>query len=128
MGLNKTYKAVKEFHETFNHPTSNTPVLIDEKRAKARYTWLQEEIDEFLEAKTIVDQADAMIDTIYFAVGTLVEMGVEPEVLFEIVQSANMAKVWPDGKPHFNDMGKVIKPEGWQDPYTKLEEAIEKMK
>ena len=89
-----------------------------------------EEINEFLDAvkeQDIVEQADAMIDTIYFALGTLVEMGVQPDILFRIVQNANMSKLWPDGKPHYNEMGKVIKPEGWQDPHKKLELAIKKM-
>lgn len=127
MGLNKTFEDVKSFHKAFNHPVSETPVLITPERAKARYAWLQEEIDEFLEAKTIAEQADAMIDTIYFAVGTMVEMGVTPQELFEIVQNANMAKLWPDGKPHYNEINKVIKPEGWEDPEPKLLEAIAKM-
>ena len=70
---------------------------------------------------------NAMIDTIYFALGTLVEMGVKPEALFEIVQEANMSKLWADGKPHFNEMGKTIKPEGWQDPHEKLKAAIKEM-
>lgn len=127
MGLNKSFEDVKKFHKAFNHPVSETPVLLKPERVAVRHSWLQEEIDEFVDAKTIADQADAMIDTIYFAVGTLVEMGVQPQELFEIVQAANMAKLWPDGKPHYNEHNKVIKPEGWEDPEPKLIAAIEKM-
>lgn len=127
-GMNKEWEDVKKFHETFNHPVADKPTLMGPERAQARYTWLQEEIDEFLEAEDIVEQADAMIDTIYFALGTLVELGIKPEALFNIVQGANMAKVWSDGKPRFNDMGKVIKPQGWQDPHEKLKATIEQMK
>ena len=89
-----------------------------------------EEINEFLDAvkeQDVVAQADAMIDTIYFALGTLVEMGVQPGILFDIVQHANMSKIWPDGKPHYNGTGKVIKPEGWENPHPKLQLAIRKM-
>lgn len=89
-----------------------------------------EEINEFLQAsekQDIVEQADAMIDTIYFALGTLVEMGIEPDELFYIVQNANMSKLWADGKPHYNEMGKIIKPEGWENPHPKLQLAIRKM-
>ena len=68
-----------------------------------------------------------MIDTIYFALGTLVEMGVKPGELFDIVQKANMSKLWPDGTPHYNESGKVIKPEGWENPHPKLQLAIRKM-
>lgn len=69
------------------------------ERAKTRASWLLEEINEFLEAseeQDIVEQADAMIDTIYFALGTLVEMGVKPDELLYIAQNANMSKLWED--------------------------------
>lgn len=129
--MNKEYKKVKEFHQKFGHPVSSSPVSLTVERAKKRYTWMMEEINEFLEAakqQDIVEQADAMIDTIYFALGTLVEMGIKPDKLFNIVQEANMSKLWSDGKPHYNEMGKTIKPSTWVDPHPKLEEAINKMK
>lgn len=87
---------------------------------------MQEEVEEFLEAEDVVDQADAMIDLIYFALGTLVEMGVKPEPLFRIVHEANMKKLWPDGKPHYNEDGKTVKPPGWTDPYPALQAEIER--
>ena len=129
--MNKEFEEVRAFHQAFGHPVSNVPVSLTEDRAKKRYAWILEEINEFLDAvkeQDIVEQADAMIDTIYFALGTLVEMGVQPGILFNIVQNANMSKLWPDGKPHYNEMGKVIKPEGWQDPHKKLELTIQNMK
>ena len=39
-----------------------------------------------------------------------------------------MSKLFLDGKPHYNEMGKVIKPENWQDPHPKLELTIRRMK
>lgn len=128
MGMNKEWNDVKLFHEKFDHPVADKPTFMAKERAEKRYKWMLEEINEFLEADEIVEQADAMIDTIYFALGTLVEMGVEPEALFEIVQHANMSKLWEDGKPHYNEDGKTIKPQGWEDPHPKLKDAIEKMK
>lgn len=128
--MNKEFQEVREFHQKFGHPTSDFPVSLTEDRAKKRYTWMLEEMNEFLTAvkeKDIVEQADAMIDTIYFALGTLVEMGVKPGILFDIVQHANMSKLWADGKPHYNEMGKIIKPEGWENPHPKLQLAIRKM-
>ena len=125
--MNKQFEEVKAFHQAFGHPVSDVPVSLTEERANKRYAWMLEEINEFLDAvknQDIVEQADAMIDTIYFALGTLVEMGVQPDILFRIVQHANMSKLWADGKPHYNGMGKVIKPEGWQDPHSKLEYAV----
>lgn len=129
--MNKEYNEVKKFQQAFGHPYSDTPVTLPLERAKKRYAWLLEEINEFLQAsekQDIVEQADAMIDTIYFALGTLVEMGIEPDELFYIVQNANMSKLWADGKPHYNEMGKVIKPEGWEDPHKKLELTIGNMR
>ncbi len=128
--MNKEFEAVREFHQAFGLPTSDTPISLTEDRANKRYAWMLEEINEFLVAvkeQDIVEQADAMIDTIYFALGTLVEMGVQPGELFDIVQNANMSKLWEDGKPHYNEMGKVVKPEGWENPHPKLQLAIKKM-
>ena len=129
--MNKEYEEVKEFQKAFNHPYQDSPVLLTKERAKTRYGWMLEEINEFLEAvdkQDIVEEADAMIDLMYFALGTLVEMGVQPDILFRIVQAANMSKLFPDGKPHYNEDGKVIKPETWENPHPKLELVIKKMK
>ena len=124
--MNKEWQAVREFHEKFGHPVEDKPTEMKPERAKKRYNWMLEEINEFLEADEIVEQADAMIDVIYFALGTLVEMGIEPDSLFEIVQEANMSKLWPDGKPHYNAEGKTIKPSTWEDPHEKLKAEIER--
>ncbi len=86
---------------------------------------MREEIDEFLQAQDLYDQADAMIDLIYFALGTLAEMGVKPGKIFEIVHRANMAKLFRDGKPHYNAQSKVIKPPDWQDPKDELIRQID---
>lgn len=129
--MDKEWKEVREFHEKFGHPVGEKPRLIEKGRAQKRYNWMLEEINEFLEAvekNDIVEEADAMIDVIYFALGTLVEMGIKPDKLFEIVQSANMSKLWPDGKPHYAKDGKTIKPSNWEDPHNKLKYAIERMR
>lgn len=127
MSINYEFNMVKDFHKAFNHPYSDKPKLMDMDRANKRYSWILEEINEFIKATTendLYEQVDAMIDVIYFALGTLVELGVPPAEIFSIVQTANMSKLFADGKPHYNDIGKVIKPEGWQDPHDKIVEAI----
>ena len=96
MGINNEFNMVKEFQKAFNNPYEEKPKLMGMERALKRYSWMQEEIDEFIEATQegdLVEQADAMLDVIYFALGTLVELGVEPEPLFAIVQKANMNKL-----------------------------------
>ena len=122
--MNKEWNAVREFHIKFGHPVEDKPKQMSAERAKKRYNWMLEEINEFIEADEIVEQADAMIDVIYFALGTLVEMGIQPDALFQIVQDANMSKLWSDGKPHYNAEGKTIKPSTWEDPHEKLKAEI----
>ncbi len=124
--MKKEWNGVREFHDKFGHPCPETPVMIDRKRALSRGKWMNEEVAEFLIAEDIYEQADAMIDLIYFALGTMVEMGLEADELFDIVQTANMGKLFPDGKPHYNPKdGKVIKPEGWEDPAPKIKAYID---
>ena len=126
MNLRTAYDDVKEFHAQFGHPVREAPTLLTAERAAARASWMQEEVAEFLAASTVSEQADAMIDLIYFAVGTMVEMGVRPETLFDIVHRANMTKLWPDGKPRFRDDGKTVKPPTWVDPDDAIREEIER--
>lgn len=75
----------------------------------------------------LIGQVDAFTDILYFGNGGFVEMGVVPDRIFNIVHEANMGKIFPDGKPHYNEVGKVIKPEGWEEsfaPEPKIEEEI----
>ncbi len=122
------WESVKDFQIKFGHPVSNVPIMMQPDRAKKRYSWMLEEINEFIAAEDIVEQADAMIDLMYFALGTLVEMGIKPDELFKIVHNANMSKLWEDGKPHYNSDGKTIKPATWEDPHGKLEKVIDDMR
>ena len=122
--MDREWEKVREFQLKFGHPVSEFPRQLEYDRAIKRYHWMMEEITEFIEANDIVEQADAMIDVIYFALGTLVEMGIRPDKLFDIVQEANMAKLWPDGRPHYNKEGKTIKPSTWKDPHNALEMEI----
>ena len=124
--MQKEWNDVRDFQRSFGHPYREKPEMIDAERVRIRANWMLEEINEFLEADEIVEQADAMIDLMYFAIGTLVEMGVKPDALWQIVQDANMAKLWPDGKPHHREDGKTIKPPEWKDPHDKLKAEIER--
>ena len=126
MSLDDPFDQVAEFHRRFGHPVADRPRLLKSPRSDVRVAWMREEIDEFVESKDVVDQADAMIDLIYFALGTLVEMGVRPGPLFDIVHGANMAKLWPDGAPRVREDGKTIKPPTWRDPFESLRAEIER--
>ena len=123
--MNKQYNDVKEFHKAFNHPYSEDIKLLPRDRVLKRQEWMIEEIDEFKDSFTTSDQLDAMIDLIYFALGTLVEMGVKDvDKYFDIVHNCNMVKLFEDGKPRYNKDNKVIKPKGWVAPDKKIREEL----
>lgn len=122
--MNEEWKKVKKFHEVFGHPVSSIPTLLKPDRVMLRYSWMLDEINEFMDSKDIYDQSDAIIDLIYFALGTMVEMGVKPDAIFDIVHNANMTKLWADGLPHYNEAGKTIKPKEWVDPKQEIIRTI----
>lgn len=131
-GLGNAMHDVLEFHLDFGHPAPNRPTMLSPERADARASWQEEEAQELRDAVTIAEQADAAIDGLYFNLGTLVELGLNPQPLWDIVQRANMAKkhmidgvptvvYFPEGHPK---AGKVMKPDDWQDPKPLFEAEI----
>ena len=123
--IDLAWEDVRAFHLAFGSPAPDAPAALDRDKVLRRAAWIEEEAQELREAATIAEQADAFIDAIYFAIGGLVEMGIQPGPLWDIVQGANMAKLWPDGRPRWRESdGKVIKPDGWQDPSEKLAAEI----
>lgn len=80
----------------------------------------------------LVAQMDALTDIEYFNQGSFVVAGVEPFPLFEIVQAANMGKLFEDGKPRFREEdGKIVKPPNWEKdfaPEGRLKAEIEKQR
>ncbi len=74
----------------------------------------------------LVGQVDALTDLLYFTYGSFVLMGVDPQPIFETVHEANMGKIFPDGKAHYDPVThKILKPEHWQEQYAP-EKAIKK--
>src|SRR5437016_5649108 len=66
MSLDEPFNKVREFHLAFNHRSPDRPQLLPEPRMTKRYNWMREELEEFRNATSIHDQADAMVDLIYF--------------------------------------------------------------
>lgn len=126
--MDRAWEKVREFHQRFGAPVEDEPKCLPKDRRQFRSRLLMEEIQEFQAAETIEEQADAMIDTIYLALGTLVEMGIRPEKLFNIVHQANMQKLWADGKPRYEKNGKVMKPPSWKNPEPLLYQEIMRQK
>jgi predicted HAD superfamily Cof-like phosphohydrolase len=119
--MQKQYEMVKEFHKAFGHPIADNPWPLETDRKIKRATWMAEEVQEFIEADTLVDQIDALCDLIYFALGSAVEMGIELTPLFALVHKANMDKLDKDGRPIYGLDTKVMKPEGWIPPQERIE-------
>lgn len=78
----------------------------------------------------LVAQMDALTDISYFNYGSFAIAGVKPQPLFDIVQRANMGKLWEDGKPRYREEdGKIIKPPMWENnfaPEPKLKAEIDR--
>jgi predicted HAD superfamily Cof-like phosphohydrolase len=126
-GLDEAFMQVREFHLTMGQPVADRPTMLTPERTDQRTEWGDEEAQEQRDATTLVDQLDAIMDRIYFALGDLVEMGIMPSVAFDIVHSRNVpGKLWPDGSVHKNELGKVMKPPGWVAPEPLLELEIQR--
>ncbi|MDY4510399.1 Cof-type HAD-IIB family hydrolase [Streptococcus hyovaginalis] len=74
----------------------------------------------------LVGEVDALTDLLYFTYGSFVLMGVDPRPFFDIVHEANMGKIFPDGKAHFDaKTHKILKPDHWEETFAP-EPAIKK--
>lgn len=118
MDQDKELSDVRAFHHKFDILNNGkTPTMLTKRKLQERIECMQEELDEFkaaVESQDFPEQADALIDLVYFAKGTAVMMGLPWEELWDDVQRANMAKVRGVGKRgHAVDM---VKPEGWRKP------------
>ena len=122
-GLDRAWSLVLAFHQRFNFPYTDIPTQLARPRAKIRCLWMMEELVEFLEAEDLVDQVDAMMDLMYLALGTLVEMGVKPAGPFNVVHATNLAKVPQAVKG--SDLGKAVKGPDWRDPRPSLLAELE---
>lgn len=121
------WSVVRTFHVALGLPTAEAPRLLAPRRARQRSKWMREELQEFESAATIAQQADAMVDLMYLAIGTLVELGVPPGRVFELVHTANMGKRWPDGTSRLDAEGKVLKPPTWSSPDPGIEAYVREL-
>ena len=106
------FKKVKIFMETFGQEVKNKPSLSSEKINSLRLSLIQEELDELKEAiqdKDIVEVADALTDILYVTYGAGHAFGIDLDQCFNEVQNSNMSKLGDDGKPIYNENGKVMK-------------------
>ena len=106
------FKSVKKFMETFGQETKEKASFPNDKITSLRYDLIKEELDELKEAidkKDIKEVADALTDILYVTYGAGHAFGIDLDKCFEEVQNSNMSKLGSDGKPIYNDKGKVMK-------------------
>lgn len=106
-------------------PVSEFPLFLKQERAHIRCKWMRAEIEEFEQSKTVYEQADAIVDLFYYALGTLVEMGVRPDDLFYLIHQYNMKKL---SEATFDTDGKILKPHNWHHPDQEIQLIIDSMR
>lgn len=115
--IDKELEDVRAFQQKFDILNNDAPTMLTRRKLVERIECMQEELDEFkkaVEAQDFPEQADALIDLVYFAKGTAVMMGLPWVKLWDDVQRANLSKERGVGKRgHAVDM---VKPEGWKKP------------
>ena len=106
------FQKVKNFMETFGQEVKSSPSFSTTKINELRYNLIKEELDEFrqaLDSKDLLEVADALTDILYVTYGAGHAFGINLDSCFEEVQNSNMSKLGEDGKPIYNDQGKILK-------------------
>ena len=106
------FESVKKFMETFGQEIREKASFPEDKITSLRYDLIKEELEELKEAmdnRDIKEVADALTDILYVTYGAGHAFGIDLDKCFEEVQNSNMSKLGSDGKPIYNDMGKVMK-------------------
>ena len=106
------FNSVKKFMEVFGQEVKTKAEFPSEKIIKLRYNLIKEELDEFEEAlkdRDLKEVADALTDILYVTYGAGHAFGIDLDKCFDEVQRSNMSKLDEDGKPIYNEHGKVMK-------------------
>ena len=106
------FKKVGTFMKTFGQEVKTKPSFSSDKINKLRLDLIKEELFELTEAmnnKDLLEVADALTDILYVTYGAGHAFGINLDSCFQEVQNSNMSKLGNNGKPIFNDQGKVMK-------------------
>ena len=116
------FEDVKKFMKTFGQIVREKAEFPDNKTMRLRYDLIKEELDELehaMETKNLKEVADALTDILYVTYGAGCAYGIDLDKCFKEVQRANMSKLGKDGKPIYNDKGKVMKGPNYSEPNLK---------
>jgi len=106
------FEKVGAFMKTFGQDIKESPSFSSDKINILRVSLIKEELDELIEAmnkKDLVEVADALTDILYVTYGAGHAFGINLDECFDEVQNSNMSKLDKNGKPIYNDKGKVMK-------------------
>ena len=106
------FDKVGTFMKTFGQEVKTKPSLCSDKINKLRIDLIKEELEELTEAmqkKDLLEVADALTDILYVTYGAGHAFGINLDACFNEVQNSNMSKLGKDGKPIYNESGKVMK-------------------
>ena len=113
------FSKVGIFMKTFGQEVKIKPSFSTDKINKLRFDLIKEELTEFKEAldkKDLIEVADALTDILYVTYGAGHAFGIDLDKCFDEVQNSNMSKLDENGKPIYNDVGKVMKGPGYFKP------------
>ena len=113
MHMNSMQEKVKIFHDTYGLDDPSAPSIPPARVRDLRMRLIEEESNELKEAGESGNLPHAikeLCDLLYVVLGTANAFGVDIEPFFAEVHRSNMTKVWPDGKIHKDQHGKVLKP------------------
>ena len=116
------FEDVKTFMETFGQMVRTKPQFPDEDTMQLRYDLIKEELNELeqaMKSKNLKEIADALTDILYVTYGAGYAYGINLDKCFKEVQRANMSKLGNDGKPIYNEKGKVMKGPNYSEPNLK---------
>jgi predicted HAD superfamily Cof-like phosphohydrolase len=106
------FNKVGTFMKIFGQEVKSKPSFSSDKINKLRIDLIKEELDELQEAmknNDLLEVADALTDILYVTYGAGHAFGIDLDKCFEEVQNSNMSKLDENGKPIYNESGKVMK-------------------
>ena len=113
------FESVRKFMETFGQEVKKKAEFPNDKITSLRFELIREELEELKEAmdkKDIKEVADALTDILYVTYGAGHAFGINLDKCFQEVQNSNMSKLGDDGKPIYNEKGKVMKGPNYFEP------------
>ena len=116
------FESVKKFMQTFGQEVKEKAEFPKEKIINLRYDLIEEELVELKDAinkRDIKEVADALTDILYVTYGAGHAFGINLDKCFNEVQNSNMSKLGDDGKPIYNEKGKVMKGPNYFKPNLK---------